>query len=129
MLLTEKPCCSYAGTGKRIVFLPYGPQWRAHRAAIHREMTPPKVESYTLIQTLEARLLIHRLHCSPSLFMAHIKQYAGSVILKSISTSSGERGWLLTDAFIVAYGLDSDQLRTQKAVFLLVFQHGLILDS
>lgn len=80
-------CRSYVGSGKRLVLLPYGPLWRTHRAAFHQEMNPPKIESYGLIQTFEARLLMRQLYHSPDRFIKLFQQFAGGVILKSMSAS------------------------------------------
>lgn len=76
---------SYVASGKRMVILPYGPLWRTHRAALHREMTPAKIESYTVIQTHEARVLMKKLHREPKEFFRWLQEYNGNVISKGES--------------------------------------------
>ncbi|TFY61568.1 hypothetical protein EVG20_g7005 [Dentipellis fragilis] len=88
----------YVGSGKRILTLPYGPEWRRHRVAVHQETVHSKIESYTRIQVAEARLLMRKLLHDPSSFVRHLQQYPGNVLLK------------------LTYGLNSDDPKTQKAV-------------
>ncbi|KAA1471006.1 cytochrome P450 [Dentipellis sp. KUC8613] len=90
----------YLSTGKRIIFLPYGTTWRNHRAAVHQEMVPSKLQQYHHIQAAEVKLLMQRLLLSPSSFQEHFRQYSGNVILK------------------IAYGLNSDDKRTEKAALM-----------
>ncbi|KIM77257.1 hypothetical protein PILCRDRAFT_825599 [Piloderma croceum F 1598] len=80
----------YASTSKRLLFLPYGKQWRQQCTAFHHDMTPNKIITYLPIQIAETKLLMGGLLQTPERFMAHLRQYSANVILK------------------ITYGLDSE---------------------
>jgi hypothetical protein len=82
-LLVNLTHFSYASTNKRLLFLPYGEQWRQQRTAFHRDMTPNKIITYLPIQIAETKLLMGSFLRMPERFMAHLRQYSANVILKS----------------------------------------------
>ena len=88
---------SYGSSNKRLVFLPYGDQWRQHRAAFHRDTSPQKSLSYIPIQTAETKLIMRDILRSPAKFMDHFRRYSANVVLKSTwSRVTLREDWLLT---------------------------------
>jgi len=86
-----QPMVERAGGGKRMVFMPYGKDWRAIRNIVHRvfrcnallikTLTPQMSKSYSPIQIYEAKRLSVDLLNNPEDFYMHNRRYSSSVIM------------------------------------------------
>jgi cytochrome P450 len=73
-----------ASNARRILFMPYGKEWRAMRTIIHQLFTPQMSRSYAPIQFYEAKQLSVDLLEKPRDFYMHHRRYAASVIMQII---------------------------------------------
>jgi len=73
-----------ASNARRILFMPYGKEWRAMRTIIHQLFTPQMSKSYAPIQFFEAKQLSVDLLERPRDFYMHHRRYAASVIMQII---------------------------------------------
>lgn len=77
--------------GKRMPNMPYGPMWRAQRAAVRVALTVPMVTSVVPVQEFEAKQLLHDLahnNANQREFYQHIRRYSLSIVY---TNAFGER--------------------------------------
>ncbi|RAO73303.1 uncharacterized protein BHQ10_009315 [Talaromyces amestolkiae] len=74
--------CDTASQGKRMVYLPYGKDWRKSRTIFHKVLTEKMAEDYSVIQKFEAKQLSVDLLDNPKDFYMHNRRYTASVIFQ-----------------------------------------------
>ena len=79
-----QPMVMRASGNRRMVFMPYGKDWRSIRNIIHRLLTPAMSKSYSPIQTFEAKQLSVDLLDSPEDFYMHNRRYSSSTIMQVV---------------------------------------------
>ncbi|KAK4937424.1 hypothetical protein LTR10_021961 [Elasticomyces elasticus] len=67
--------------GYRMLFMPYGKQWRDIRAIVHRCLTVKSADGMKPSQDLESRRYLYDLLTEPANFWNHVKRYSTSVIM------------------------------------------------
>jgi uncharacterized protein YfbU (UPF0304 family) len=67
--------------GYRMLFMPYGKQWRDIRAIVHRCLNVKAADGMKASQDLESRRYLYDLLTEPTEFWRHIKRYSTSVIM------------------------------------------------
>ncbi|KIX94575.1 uncharacterized protein Z520_09621 [Fonsecaea multimorphosa CBS 102226] len=67
--------------GYRMLFMPYGKQWRDIRAIVHRCLTVKSADGMKPSQDLESRRYLYDLLIEPANFWNHVKRYSTSVIM------------------------------------------------
>jgi cytochrome P450 len=79
-----QPMVMRASGNRRMVFMPYGRDWRAIRNIIHRLLTPSMSKSYSPIQAFEAKQLSVDLLDTPEDFYMHNRRYSASTIMQVV---------------------------------------------
>ncbi|KUL87183.1 hypothetical protein ZTR_05628 [Talaromyces verruculosus] len=74
--------CDTASQGKRMVYLPYGKEWRKSRTIFHKVLTEKMAEVYSVIQDFEAKQLSVDLLDNPKDFYMANCRYTASVIFR-----------------------------------------------
>ncbi|KIW46589.1 uncharacterized protein PV06_02254 [Exophiala oligosperma] len=67
--------------GYRMLFMPYGKQWRDIRAIVHRCLNVKSADGMKPSQDLESRRYLYDLLTEPANFWNHVKRYSTSVIM------------------------------------------------
>jgi cytochrome P450 len=70
-----------ASAGRRMLFMPYGPEWRKLRKASHSLLNATMAVKYQPIQDYESKVLLVDLLNSPENFYQHNRRYSASVIM------------------------------------------------
>ncbi|KAJ3832187.1 cytochrome P450 [Lentinula raphanica] len=66
------------------VFMPYGPEWKAHRKLVTNMFNPNNPDEHEPRELKATRLLLLKLHKSPEDLFQHLLDMAGSTILSVI---------------------------------------------
>ncbi|OCH86990.1 cytochrome P450 [Obba rivulosa] len=64
-----------------MIFMPYGPEWRAHRKLAHAALNPAQVKGYHTLQEDIAALFAKALVDTPHDFYSHVRVSAGRTII------------------------------------------------
>lgn len=70
--------------GYRMLFLPYGKQWRDLRAIAHRRLNTKSADQMKPMQNMESVQYLHDILVDPNNFLDHVKRYTSSVIMYSM---------------------------------------------
>ncbi|KAI1611927.1 cytochrome P450 [Exophiala viscosa] len=78
---TNRVAMGVLSGGYRMLFMPYGKQWRDIRAIVHRCLTVKSADGMKSSQDLESRRYLYDLLTEPANFWNHVKRYSTSVIM------------------------------------------------
>ncbi|OAL52785.1 cytochrome P450 [Pyrenochaeta sp. DS3sAY3a] len=70
--------------GNRLIFMPYGKQWRERRAIVHQCLSVTAVAKLKPSQDLESRRYLYDVLVDSDNFMRNVQRYASSVILYAL---------------------------------------------
>ena len=70
--------------GFRMLFMPYGKQWRSIRAIAHRCLSVKAADAMKPSQILESQRYLYDILNDPGDFLTHVRRYTSSVIMYSV---------------------------------------------
>lgn len=108
---------------KRMLFLPYGKQWRDLRAIAHRRLNTKSADQMKPMQNMESVQYLHDILVDPLNFLYHVRRYTASVIMYSMY---GRRITTLDDPVLKAIHAETANFSKAVGTRFLVDQYPIL---